>query len=339
VSATHDAALQRILAGREPVRIADTLRTLPRTANLELAIEVVLRLLAEPHWLAACGKLPARLIRGVLEAKATRPAHVFLQLAIPATAKAAPLKTAWQQAVEALRQLAETTHALDADARRAQLADLARTPQLLQAIQGVAANTAEVPVEMLVVLAIDGSETSLDALIPHLDLALGSRDARLERLALVRPFARSTPALDALFTELDGAVQARRSTSPALALAQAIGLGAVSQFRCAFLLHSVEHHQNAVPQIQGSLRIDSREDPYFRVELTRMSAGPDRSKDRRTWFDDTRLEDGLGVGRCEPADLPRWLRAAAKILNAKWDRFYLRTDVADPKRIERWLIV
>ena len=321
----HDAQLANYLAGK-PVAIDETLRTLPRTANLANAVEVVLRLLGEPQWLVACGKLPARLIRGVVEAPATTASHLFLKLAVPEGKR-------WVEAVRALRDLADARHALDTEERRAQLAAIAGKPHLLQAIQGVAANTPNVPVEMLVVLALDGSDASIDALVPHLDGALGSQDARLERLAMVRPFVKSTPALAAVFAELDGAVDARRSTSPALAFARSIGVPASDVFWCSFLVRSAA---GGVPEFQGSVRFDSREERWFAVELTHLHAH-DRARDRTTKFDTLEVVDELAIGRCEPSELPGWLRATAAAINVSWDRFYLRTNV-DPKPIDHWLI-
>ena len=296
MSADHDARLAKFLAGN-PVPIDHLLRTLPATANLALAVEAVLRMVDHPHWLAGCGELPVRLVRGVLAAPpcTDSPGHVFLQLAVRADAKATVLRTAWQQAVEALRQLADTKHPLDTDTRRSQLAAIAKTPPLLQAIQGVTANTTEVPVEMLVVLAIDGTDASVDALIPHLDLALGSRDVRLERLATVRPFVCATPALDALFAELDGALQARRSTSPALAFGTTLIAGELPQFWFWFLLMSSNRNETGLPAIQGSVRVDSREEPWFRVEVSRVHGSPDRTKDQTTRFDVAQLSDELGL--------------------------------------------
>jgi hypothetical protein len=262
---------------------------------------------------------------------------VFLKLAVPADAKAGVLKAAWQEAVEALRDLADTKHPIDTETRRDQLTAIAKEPLLLHGIQGVAANTAEVPVEMLVVLAIDGTDASIDALIPHLDLALGSRDIRLERLATVRPFVRETPALATLFAELDAALAARRSTSPALAFGAAIAANKQPTFWFSFLLHSNTRHEIGVPVIQGSVRIDSREEPWFRVEVSKVHGSPDRTKDQVTRFDETQLVDELGLGRCDPAELPKWLAKAAKALAVQWNRFLVRTNV-DPRRIDAWLL-
>jgi hypothetical protein len=328
-----DDKLAQFLDGK-PIPIDHTLRTLPRTANLELATRAVFRLLDHPHWLAACGELPVHVIRGVLAAKAEHPVQLFLQLAINSDLKAPAMKKAWLAAIEALRELADTRYPLGTDERTSELARLAEQPAVLQAIQGVAANSAEVPIEMLIVLAIDGGDASIDALIPHLDLALGQRDARLERLARVRPFTRATPALAAVFAELDRAVDARRSTSPALAFAKAIGLAVTDVFWCSFLLRSAA---GGVPEWQGSVRIDSREDRWFRVELTHLHAS-DRARDVTTTFDTETVDDALAIGRCEPIDLPAWLRMTATTQQLSWDRFYVRSNL-DPKPIETWLIV
>ncbi len=331
----HDTQLEQFLAG-QPVAIDITLRTLPRTANLDRAVVVVLRLLEQPHWLAAAGILPVRLIRGVLAAPATMPGHVFLKLAV-IDGNATTLKTSWLAAVEALRDLADTLHPLDTPARREQLAAIAKS-SLLPAIQGVAANLPAVALEMLVVLALDGGDASLDALIPHLDLALGARDARLERLAKIRPFAKSTPALDALFTELDGALGTRRSTSPALAFGEQLGLGRLAELWFSFQLFSISRNQAGVPRFQGFVRVDSREERWFTVQLEQVHPGVDRAKDRATRFDLSGGIDQLAVGHCTAIDLAIWLRNCADKLKITWDRFLVRTN-ADATKISNWLIV
>lgn len=336
----HDAELARFLAG-EPVAIDRTLQTLPRSANLSRAVEVVLRMIAEPHWLAACGKLPAPLVRAVLAAKATHPFHIFLQLAVPAEAKAAVLKAAWHEAIEALCLLADRTHPLDTDDRRLQLSAIALRPEALQAVQGVAANTpnSTLPIEMLIVLAIEGSDESVDALIPHIDLALGSRDARLERLAILRPFLRSTPALMTLFAELDDALRVRRSTSPALAFAAALGMGELSLFHFSFLLRSTTKAFSDPPRVQGSVRIDSREDRWFAVEVSTVEPGADRSGDLATRFDDRGvIEDALGLGGCDPAELPAWLKRTARKLKVRWDKIFVVGNVDNPNAIRDWAL-
>ena len=335
---SHDHELAQFLAG-EPIAIDRTLRTLPATANLAHAVAAVLRLIDHPHWLVACGGLPVRLIRGVLAAPVTHPAQLFLQLAIPGDAKATVLKTAWQRAVRVLGELAETTHALDAEPRRRQLEAIAKSP-LLRAIQGFAANSSEVSIEMLVVLAIDGSDGSIDALIPHLDLALGSRDARLERLALLRPFARTTPALDALFVELDGALAGRRRDSPARAFATELGIDPGPQFYFSFRLMSVQLNELGVRRFQGSVHIDSRADAWFRVELCDVHGSADRTRDRTTRFDRTSIEDQLSLGRCDAIALPTWLQEVATSLRFRWDRFLIAcSDPAARTALDEWLIV
>ena len=84
------------------------------------------------------------------------------------------------------------------------------------------------------------------------------------------------------------------------------------------------------------MRFDSREERWFAVELTHIHAH-DRALDRTTKFDTLEVVDELAIGRCEPSELPAWLRATAAAINVSWDRFYLRTNV-DPKPIDHWLI-
>ena len=74
------------------------------------------------------------------------------------------LAARWTKALDALLDL-DTTYAWGSKERRAKLAAIARDPELLAAVQAVAVG-GEASLDMLAVLAIDGSEASADALLP-----------------------------------------------------------------------------------------------------------------------------------------------------------------------------
>lgn len=329
----HDADLAKFIAG-EAVNIGKTLRSLRAPFDLALAVAVVTKLLDHPFWFGtSCRRLPVAVIRRVLAANVPGPTHLFLRLAVPADAKGPQLVRTWQRAVSAVHELVDTTHAWDSEPRRMQLAALAREPQLLHAIQGVVANLPDASLDMLAVLVADGSDASVDALIPHLDPALGERDARLERLAQLRSHARRTPPLDALFAELSEVLAAWRSTSPALAMAPLIGLGNLPVLWFRVRLGGGDLYRGVDP-IQGSVRIDSRDDAWFQVSITRLE------DDCSTSFDQRRvIEDRLELGRCAPDDLPAWLASAAKRLEISWDPFCALTDLdtRQRERIAAWL--
>ncbi|MEO8700347.1 MAG: hypothetical protein ABI867_09900 [Kofleriaceae bacterium] len=334
-----NAALADFLAGK-PVDIGQTLGTLPAGADVELAVMAVMRLVDHPHHLAAsCAVLPVAVIRGVLADSQPSSSHLFLRLAVPLD-EPAKIRRAWKAAVTALRDLYDSKDAWESGKRAKLAAKLARDPRVLAGLQGLVANAAatDVTLEMLAVLAIDGSDTSVDALIPHLDPALGARTARLERLAQLRTCAKRTPALDTLFAEVDSAVVEYRKSSPALALATAIGgLGSLDVLWFQFMLMSVEATPR-IPRVQGNVRIDSRETPWFTVWVSRVHDSTERTRDRETRFDDTHVvEDALEIGSCTASDLPAWLAVTAKRLYIEWQPFLVRTS-ADAKRLGAWLI-
>lgn len=324
----HDGELEKFLAGKQPVDLGKTLATLPRTANIANAVRAVLQLVDHPHWLfASCLALPAAVIRGVLGAEHPGTNHLFLRLAVPRDAKATPMKAAWQAAVRALHELGDTTAPWEE--RRAMQAKLAKNATVLAALQGLVAHSTEVPLDMLAVLAIDGGEASVDALIPHLDPALGERDARLEQLGLLRDRAKRVPALDALFGEVGTALADYRKASPVLALAKVIGLAqAPDVFWFRFRLASDDGARVAMSRYQGNVRVDSREEPWFECWL---------SGEQDTRFDDTRVvADGLGIGACKAEDLPRYLAFTANRLGFRWQPFFVHAS-AERERITEWL--
>jgi len=266
-------------------------------------------------------------IRGVLDTTHPGTHHLFLRLAVPRDAKAARLAATWDSAVCALRDLGDTTEPWER--RRDMQGRLAHDALVLAALQGVVAHSAEVPLDMLAVLAIDGGEASVDALIPHLDPALGERDARLEKLGLLRDRAKRVPALDTLFAEVESALAAYRRTSPALSLARAIGLDPppdVLWFR--FRIASNDRGTVAISRYEGNVRVDSREEPWFELWL---------SGTQDTRFDSAgSVVDELGIGACTAEGLPIYLATVARRLDFKWQPFIVHAST-DRDRITKWL--
>jgi hypothetical protein len=278
-------------------------------------------------------------IRGALAARHAHANHLFLRLAVDpdeATDDAA-LAAAWGRAVQALVDT-DLTYAWGSRPRRERLRALARDPRMLAAIQGTVANSPEVRLDLLAVLVADGSEASLDALVPHLDPALVAQDIRLDRLQRLRGYAARTPHLDALFAALDAAFAARNAASPALALGPLIGVGEVALlwFRVAF--GSRELTVSNVPRIQGSVEVDSRRARWLSVDVTRLTR---QLEFETTWFGPAELDDALGLGRCEPAELPAWIARAARKLRVTWDdEPHVSSNLRGARRdaIVRWLL-
>jgi hypothetical protein len=171
----------------------------------------------------------------------------------------------------------------------------------------VAVAREDAPIEMLAALAVDGSESSLDALLPHFDRAMRRRDDGLNRLATLRAHAAPVAALAALLDDVDRLIAEREATSPALAFARAIGLE-VRSLAFDVILDSVEE-EDGRPRVEGLLWVDSRRAAWLGCAVRR----PGR-RGETAWTTDGVVEDALGLGACEPTDIPAWLeRAAARL--------------------------
>ena len=333
-----DAVLADYLAGKR-VDIQKTLKKLPADVDAVMAARVVVKLMERTFWLGRwCKQVPAPVIRAVLAADAPGPTHLFLRLAVPAELDDAALVAAWQRALGALLDL-DTTYAWGSKQRRAKIVALARDPHVLPAIQGTVAHSEDVQLDMLAVLAADGSTASYDALVTHIGDACESRDHRVDLLAQLRTHATRTPALDALFAELDEALDDRNAASPALALGPVIGIGKVSTLFFGVALGSRQKNSNRVPWVQGSIHVDSRTTSWFRVAVSTVD--PDGGgKSTRFGGTGDDLHDGLKLGRCQPAELPRWLAATAQKLEIEWEEHNVWNSNlrgAKRERILQWL--
>jgi len=291
---------------------ADALDAAPVDVDPALAAAAAREVLSIPWAFARfCRHLPAPVIRRLLAPSDDADATLlFLRVAVPLVAHDATLATSWREAVGALAELHRTSLAWDSPQRRAKLEAVARG-RFLPALQAVAVAREEAPLEMLAVLAADGSEASLDALLPHFDRATRRRDDRLNELALLRPHAAERPALTALLDEVDRLIAEREARSPAFELARALGLEEARSLAFDVILDSVEVEEGR-PLVEGLLSVDSRRAAWLRCALRR----PGRAGET-TWTNEALVEDALGVGRPEAGEasaLPAWLqRTAARL--------------------------
>jgi hypothetical protein len=333
-----EAVLRRYLAD-ERGDIAKAMKSLPSTVDVKLVVGVVEKLIDRRFWVGRlCKKLPPRAIRAVLAAEMPHSNHLFLRNAVPADAKDSELQQRWQHALETFLDL-DSSYSWGSKQKREKIAKLATDPHALAAIQATVAHSAsrEIGADMLAVLAADGSTASYDALVSHIDAAFTAGDHRLDMLSRLRTHAARTPALDALFAELDGALQQRNDASPALALGPIIGIGDVSLLWFDVRLSSTRITTNRVPWIQGSIGIDSRSSTWFYVWVSIVA--PDDSGDSTSFTSDGPQRDGLALGHCEAKDLPRWLASVAAKLKIGWEPFSARSHLRGKKRdrIASWL--
>ena len=326
----HAAELRKYLDGDRVDDFGKVMRSLPPTIDVELAAKAVVKLMERPfHIGRMCKRIPRAVIRAVLATEVPGPTHLFLRLAVP-TDNSVKLPGRWQAALQALLDL-DTEYAWGSKQKRAKFAGLAGDPVMLQALQGTVAHSESVSLAMLAVLALDGSDPSYDALITHIDVAFKAGDRRLDMLRHLQKHAARTPALDALFVEIDGAIQARNDASPALALGPVIGVGEVSSLWFSVTVGSLRRTVHNVPWIQGSVTIDSRSPSWFHASLSTVE--PDFSAGKSTWFTVAKLErDQLGIGRCDGAELPRWLANAAAHLDVEWTFTITQSSLRGAKR-------
>ncbi|HEY3805221.1 MAG TPA: hypothetical protein VGL61_21575 [Kofleriaceae bacterium] len=285
-------------------------------------------------WLGRSGKgFSPAFVRAFVAAESRNARHVLLELAVPADLPDDELMTRWRRAVEALRGL-DLTHAWGAKPRRERFRALAADPVMLAAIQGAAALGENVPIDMLAVLVADGSDASIDALIPHLGNALDKRDSRLDRLRRLRTHAADTPRMRALLAELDDTYDARNASSPALALGPIIGIGGVSLLWFDARIWSREVYAGHTARVQGTISVDSRRTDWFRVYVSEYGV-----QGSTRFGSHVAAEDHHGVGACDAADLPAWLAATAKHLRVTWDDYFLSSNLRGTKRerIAAWL--
>ena len=279
-------------------------------------------------------KIPAKRIRDFLALESTSARHVFLQLFVTPALADPLLVLRWQRACRVLADL-DITYAWGSQPMKAKLRALAEDAEVLAALQGAAARATNVSRRMLAVLVIDASRDSIDALLPSLDPALMSADTRLEWLKALRTHAKKTPELDAILGEIDQTLADRAAASPALALGPVIGIGAVKLLWFEVRISAANY--------QGSIHIDSRSANWFSVWVVHAQplipgvARPDRS----TAFGATMKHerDILELGTCAPAELPRWLATAGRLLNVKLQLVDAGSNLRGAKRarVIEWL--
>ena len=176
--------------------------------------------------------------------------------------------------------------------------------------------------QLIAVLAHDGSDTSIDALVETLHHALTARDQSLDALAeWLTPFARG-PRIESVVGELAQALAARGAGSPLLALAARFGHGGDRLvFQLAIDARKVRQGRTRVAT--GFVDLSSHTMPNARASITWTL-----TKYRRTRWEDGRVtEDELELGGPRDVDdIPRWLAASAKKLKIQWNPKTIRVS-------------
>lgn len=262
---------------------------------------------------------PATKAGAVLKGKPASPrsrtAAVFL-VAATDTRSEGRLRETWSDAVGALKVF-ESQYAWGSKEKAARLADVRANPRLVEAAQAASVASAPAPLELLAVLALEGSEASADALMPHVEGALAN-PLLLEPLARLGRFAAKTKPMTALMGLIEAKLAEARGTSPAMALATSLGLASGASFRV----------EVRVPADKGSLFLDvdsGKGGPGFRgyVHLQSTAGQP--------------LVTSEGVAVCELAKLPKWLAQWARTNDVTWSFNAASTRHLRGKRAQTFL--
>ena len=259
-------------------------------------------------------KLPATGIRVLSEqlrsVKPPTAVLIFLCEAVRGIDDDAELVDVWTKALRAVLDL-KKEDSWGSKRKRALIAGMGKNPRFLAAMQAAVVGDLRAPREMLAVLAADGSDTSVDALLPAFS---GTDRFAINRL---ETHAGDTPAMKQMVSAIRARAleeeQKRRATSFGLAFARkTLGLD-VEVFDARVSLVSVEINANHVRRIQGAVGIGSG----YWVRITRVTARDDGQTS--SWSDQVKgRKDGLQLGFCEFDELPRWLVSAQTKLRITW---------------------
>jgi len=184
-------------------------------AVTEAVLEYLARGEAPPPLGAALVTFHATLageVRDALEGH-TSPVARFFQASVPAELPDKALEVAWRHAAHALSKLRQFERAPSAKAVEA-LKALVADEEVLRAAQVALATATPAQLKstrwFLPLLVLDGSEASLDALLPHLDAALSGDASVAKAFKPLLGIAAPTPGMSALVHRLASASRAVR---------------------------------------------------------------------------------------------------------------------------------
>lgn len=308
-----------------PARLADAARELqdPKTP-----FDCVQKLVDEHSWFEF-GKdaqsFPERVIRVIVERLQKEPEAPLSTYLLTALNEPTALERDWAHAIEGMLDLLSVSN-WGSTQLKATVAGLARGP-LLPAIQAEVSRGTAQPLTMLAVLAADGSEASVDALMPHFQIASATnQNDLLNRLELLKTHAAKTGPMTLMLESVQKMLSKRNDQSPALAFARSIGLD-VNTLSVCWCLSS---EQTEDPEFLAAATIDSRSPSWFQVTVAHM---PNGLTDQTTFGSEgTPTIDKLGLGRCTPEELPVWFARAAKKLKVRWSVTLWNSNLRGAKR-------
>jgi hypothetical protein len=256
------------------------LHGLPDDVDVELVMGPLRRALPrdgvhDPHRTALPGyftKLPLSVLRAcVAELARQKNPPPLSRYLLGFVSGAEDLQAAWRAAVETL-PLLSSTRKWGGRPHKQEIRLLAAQPQLVDALRGAVVVGDDLPNSWRAVLVAEGSEASVDALLPTIDRAFREGGRLLQEIDALRPFSES-PSMLALFDENARRLQEQRDNSPARRLAALIGLGKQKRVRFAVALESTQETLG-MPAARGYLRVDSNEARWFSGWLARWNELP-----------------------------------------------------------------
>jgi hypothetical protein len=293
--------------------LQEVLRALPNDETIaDLAADRVVELCADIRFTRTCRNLPPLVVERVLERFAVHRDRTWLTFIRAYVAGAEDLGAAWRDALEAVADL-NTSYSIGSAKHRAKLEKLAADPRSIEAARAAAASrSSDVPWSILELLARDGEEGSLDALLPTLDRGLTTRDGVLDQLAGLKKWARRDAArLHAFLDQAIAAKSERSDASPVMAIVRRLFPAHRGHFRLLLFTGSRERDPGGIPLYRLCLEIDSRTSRPFDLSITRPTG-------EATRFDLENARDDLGLGTCAPIDVPAYLEGAAERLAIAW---------------------
>lgn len=314
-------------------KVRKWLETPPPGVPVSLLAEVVLRerdTESTTFYVRAPPKLSRPIVNAILDILRAEPPSLVSVFLLSALDETAPERD-WVAAAEALSSLYSTLSWGSAP-RRASFKRLAKG-RFLPAFQAVAVAIADVPTELLTVLAADGSEASVDALMPHFQRAATQKDSALDQLERVKTHAAKTKSIASLLAAVDRLMSERNVASPALAFGRSLGFEDVETFQLHFGVWSNQLTGGGVPLYQCHADFDSTNETWFRVSVSKIDHDDMRGS---LYFtnDGSDFEDPLklGVSACSPAELPQWFAALGKKLKVGWDISIWNSNLRGKKR-------
>ncbi len=308
-----------------PARLVDATRELqdPKTPFAR-----VQKLLDEHSWFEFAKdaqQLPERVIRVIIERLQKAPEASLSTYFLTALHESTALERDWARAIEGMLALLSVSN-WGSTPLKATIAGLARGP-LLPAIQAEVSRGKAPPLTMLAVLAADGSEASVDALMPHFQVASATnQNDLLNRLELLKTHAAKTGPLTLMLESVEKLLSKRNDQSPALAFARTIGLD-VNTFSVCWYFSS---EQTDDPEFLAAATIDSRSSSWFQVTVAHM---PNALTEQTTFGSEgTPTIDKLALGSCTPEELPGWFARAAKKLKVHWSISIRNSNLRGAKR-------